>query len=229
MEARILVVDDDPHLREVVRFALEHAGFQVEQARDGAEAVERVRRRAPDLVVLDVMLPGLDGYEVCRAIRRFSDVPVLFLSSRGEELDRVLGLELGGDDYLAKPFSPRELVSRVRAILRRTRRLPGSAATAPTLVAGPLKLDVEAHRAWVGDAELNLTVTEFRILEVLMRRPGRAYARSELIERAYPGRHHVSERTLDSHIRRIRAKCREHGIDPVETVHGLGYRLADAI
>jgi two-component system OmpR family response regulator len=222
----ILVVDDDPRLREVVRYALSREGFEVREASDGVRALQAIREREPALIVLDVLMPELDGIEVCRQVRRTSEVPIVFLSSRGEELDRVLGLELGGDDYLTKPFSTRELVSRVKAVLRRSQRPavqadPGTGA----LCAGSIRLDPEAFRVWIGTDEIQLTVTEFRILQVLLSRPSRAWTRDELMDRAYPGRHHVSGRTLDSHVRRIRQKCRQAGLDPVETVHGLGYRL----
>lgn len=223
MAGRVLLVDDDPSLREVARYALDRAGFEVIEAEDGRQALERFGRHAIDLVVLDVLMPELDGLEVCRRIRATSQVPVVFLSSRGEEVDKVLGLELGGDDYLAKPFSPRELVSRVKAVLRRTR----PAAESTQVQAAGIRLDTEAFRAWAGEVEIQLTVTEFRLLEVLVRRPGRVFTRDELVERAYPGPHHVSDRTLDSHVRRIRQKLREGGLDPIETVHGLGFRLAE--
>ena len=219
MSAEILVADDDASLREVVRYALARAGFEVREAVNGADALRAFETAAPDLIVLDVLMPELDGLEVCRRIRQTSSVPILFLSSRGEELDRVLGLDSGGDDYLTKPFSPRELVSRVRAILRRT------AAPSAGLEAGSIRLDADGLLAWVGDVELDLTVTEFRLLEVLVRRPGRVFERAELVRRAYPGRHHVSDRTVDSHVRRIRQKLRDAGTDPIETVHGLGFRL----
>ena len=226
--ADILVVDDDESLREVVRYALDRAGFAVREADNGVKALQSVRQSPPDLVVLDVLMPEMDGLEVCRQLRKDSTVPIVFLSSRDEELDRILGLELGGDDYLTKPFSPRELVSRVKAVLRRSR---GAATNEDeeVLHVGPIHMNSDRHRVWVdGEAarqEVSLTVTEFRLLRVLMRRPGRVYTRDELVQRAYPGNHHVSDRTLDSHVRRIRAKFREHGLDPVETVHGLGYRL----
>ncbi len=225
--AEILVVDDDPRLREVVRYALSREGFSVREAADGAQALAYLERqpREPDLMVLDVNMPELDGMDLCRAIRRRSELPIVFLSSRGDELDRVLGLELGGDDYITKPFSTRELVSRIKAVLRRTRRRAESGEEEALLRAGRLCMDTARHRVYVGDEEVGLTVTEFRILQVLLRRPGRVYTRDELAERAYPGRHHVSERTLDSHVRRIRQKMRPRGLDPVETVHGLGYRL----
>ncbi len=225
--ANILVVDDDESLREVVRYALDRAGFAVREAADGQQALASVRSNPPDLVVLDVLMPEMDGLEVCRELRRDSQVPIVFLSSRDEELDRILGLELGGDDYLTKPFSPRELVSRVKAVLRRSRG--PEAKDEDVLRSGRIRMNSDRHRVFIdeggGSSEITLTVTEFRLLRVLLRRPGRVYTRDELVERAYPGNHHVSDRTLDSHVRRIRAKFREFGMDPVETVHGLGYRL----
>ncbi|MCB9745538.1 MAG: response regulator transcription factor [Alphaproteobacteria bacterium] len=225
MSSRILVVDDDPRLREVVRYALSRAGFDVQEASDGAKALEAFRAEVPDLIVLDVMMPEMDGLSVCREIRRDSEVPIVFLSSKDEELDRILGLELGGDDYVTKPFSPRELVSRVKAVLRRAKPREAPAGEGEVMSAGGVRMDLQQFRVWGGEVEVTLTVTEFRILQVLMRHPGRAYTRDELTERAYPGSHHVSDRTLDSHVRRIRAKFRELDLDPVETVHGLGYRL----
>lgn len=229
--AEVLVVDDDPRLREVVRYALSRAGFVVREAGDGAAALRAVAERPVDLVVLDVLMPELDGLAVCRELRRSSDVPVVFLSSRDEELDRVLGLEIGGDDYVTKPFSPRELVSRVKAVLRRTRTPRPTATEDPD--SGPLKvgevtLDPHTHRVHARDHELELTATEFRLLQALMTRPGRVYSRAELVSRAYEGHHHVSDRTVDSHIRRVRQKFRDHDLDPIETVHGVGFRLREA-
>lgn len=224
-QLEILVVDDDPSLREVVRYALAREGWTVHEASDGQEALEAADRLAPDLLVLDVMMPELDGLEVCRRVRVHSDVPIVFLSSRAEEIDRVLGLELGGDDYLPKPFSPRELVSRIKAVMRRARGPAPVVEEGASRLAAGIRLDLDEHRAWVGEQEVELTVTEFRLLGVLMRRPGRVYTRDELVEHGYPDKNHVSDRTLDSHIRRIRAKLREVGLDPVETVHGLGFRL----
>jgi len=225
--AEILLVDDDPRLREVVRYALSREGFTVREAANGVEALEALKRAPVDLLVLDVKMPEMDGMELCRQVRRTSEVPIVFLSSKDDELDRVLGLELGGDDYVTKPFSTRELVSRVKAVLRRTRPREAVAEDSEEAVlqVGALRMDQAKHRIHVGGEEVALTVTEFRILQVLMRRPGRVYTRDELADRAYPGRHHVSERTLDSHVRRIRQKMRPHDLDPVETVHGLGYRL----
>ncbi|MED5374462.1 MAG: response regulator transcription factor [Myxococcota bacterium] len=226
MSAEILVVDDDPKLREVVRYTLAREGYGVHEAGDGAQAWEMLQNLTPDLIVLDVLMPEMDGLELCRRIRQDSRVPILFLSSKDEELDKVLGLELGGDDYMAKPFSPRELASRVKAVLRRTR--PPSVSEAPNqeISHGALRMHTGQHRAWFGPVELPLTLTEFRLLQVLLQTPGHAFPRAELVHRAYPGNHHVSDRTLDSHVRRIRAKLREADAPAlIETVHGLGYRL----
>jgi len=220
---RILVVDDDPRLREVVRYALAREGFEIEEAGDGHAAIAACDARLPDLVVLDVVMPELDGIEVCRRIRQRSKVPILFLSSRGEEVDRVLGLELGGDDYVTKPFSPRELVSRVKAVLRRSGEEPDTSTG--TLQLGDVRLDPQEVRVFAGTTELELTATEFRLLQVLMTKPGRVYTRDELMTRGYEGTHFVSGRTLDSHIRRIRKKFKDTGRDPIETVHGMGFRM----
>ena len=222
--ATILVVDDDPNLREVLRYALARQGFVVREAQNGAEALRALAGAPVDLVVLDIVMPELDGIDTCREIRRTSRVPVVMLSSRDEELDRVLGLELGADDYVTKPFSTRELVARVKAVLRRAAPEP-AAERGRVLTVGTLKLDLDQHRAFAGATEVVLTVTEFGLLRALLGRPGKVYTRDELVERAYGENHHVSERTLDSHVRRIRQKFRETGLDPVETVHGLGYRL----
>jgi len=218
----VLLVDDDQNLREVAHYALSRAGFHVEEAANGRDALAAARARPPDLIVLDVRMPEMDGLEVCRELRKTSRVPIVFLSSADEEIDRVLGLELGGDDYLGKPFSPRELVARARAVLR---RLDPPAASKDVLRRGPLALDEERFEAsWNGNAVV-LTVTEFNLLAALLRAPGKVFTRDELISRAYDGIV-VSERTVDSHLRRVRAKLAAVGGEPIETVHGLGYRLA---
>lgn len=219
--AEILIADDDPRLRELVRYTLARAGFQVREAGDGRAALAAVQLRVPDLVVLDVLMPELDGISVCRELRRNHDVPVIFLSSRSEEVDRILGLDLGGDDYLAKPFAPGELVSRVKAVLRRTRKAP---STAPVVEAGRVRVDAAQFRAWVGEAELPLTRTEFRMLHTLVGAGGAVLSRDLLIRAAYEGVHYVSDRTVDSHIRGVRAKLRAHDADGIETVNGVGWR-----
>lgn len=225
----ILIVDDDPHLRDIVRFALEQGGFRVEEAADGQAAVDQVRRVSPALIVLDIMMPEMDGLEVCREVRRSHELPIVFLSSRDDEVDRILGLELGGDDYLTKPFSPRELVARVKAVLRRARPTPKSSTPAATevrpLLRGPLKLDEELFRAWWAEKEVVLTVTEFHLLAALLRVPGKVFTRDEMMTRVYDDGV-VSERTIDSHVRRVRQKFAAAGGEVIETVHGLGYRLA---
>ncbi|MFP2961956.1 response regulator transcription factor [Myxococcus sp. 1LA] len=225
----VLVVDDDPHLREIVRFALEQGGFRVDEAPDGRAALAQVDRALPALIVLDIMMPELDGLAVCREVRRKHELPIVFLSSRDDEVDRILGLELGGDDYLTKPFSPRELVARVKAVLRRARPTPAPEAEAPAAARmqsrGPLRMDAERWRAWWQDTEVVLTVTEFQLLATLLRVPGKVFTRDELMNRVYDDVV-VSDRTIDSHVRRVRQKFASAGGDVIETVHGLGYRLA---
>jgi two-component system OmpR family response regulator len=221
----ILVVDDDPHLREVVTYALGRAGFSVRTVRDGREALVEVDRRPPDLVVLDVMMPELDGLEVCRRIRAKGRLPIVFLSSRDEEVDRVIGLEMGGDDYITKPFSTRELVARVRAVLRRAAPLDPLEAEDTPLVWESLRLEPAARRVFVGEQEVILTATEFEMLAALLRSPGRVLRREVLAESTYGPGHHVADRTLDSHVSRMRRKLRASGVDPITAVRGVGYRL----
>jgi two-component system, OmpR family, response regulator len=223
--ATVLVVDDDGHIREVVRFGLEQAGYRVLEAADGRAALELARARPIDVVVLDIIMPEQDGLEVCRKLRERSQVPILFLSSRDDELDRVLGLELGADDYVTKPFSPRELVARVKALLRRAGSAPGDADDAAPLRRGQLTLDPQRCACSWGEAAVVLTVTELGLLRSLMGTPGRVYSRAELVDRAWGYGHHITERTVDSHIRRIRRKFDAVGGDPIETVYGFGYRL----
>jgi two-component system OmpR family response regulator len=232
--AHILLVDDDGHIREIVQFALKQAGHRVTEARDGALGWRAFQGDTFDLVILDIVMPELDGLELCRNIRKVSTLPILFLSSRDEELDRVLGLELGADDYITKPFSPRELVARVKAALRRYQEIlelkqAAGRESGPEEVLrhGDIRLDVLRHRCTVRGTELTLTVTEFDLLRTLLARPGRVFSRAELVEQAYGVGHHVSERTVDSHLRRVRQKLEAVGQDPIETVYGLGYRLKD--
>jgi two-component system OmpR family response regulator len=226
--AKILIVDDDPAIRDVVRFALTRAGFEAMEAADGPAALDAFAAAAPDLVVLDVLLPGLDGIEVCRELRRRSSVPILFLSSKEDEVDRVVGLELGGDDYIGKPFSPRELVARVRALLRRAAPARTPAPPAPQTLRrhGKLTLDLDFVRASWDGQEVQLTATEFGILRTLIGRPGKVYSRDDLMDGAYGVDKVVSDRTIDSHVRRLRAKFAAIGAAPVETLHGFGYKLA---
>jgi two-component system OmpR family response regulator len=221
---KILVVDDDAHIRDVVCFALRRAGFQPMTAANGRSALEVAAREMPALVVLDILMPELDGTAVCTRLRAKSDLPVIFLTSKDEEMDRILGLELGADDYVVKPFSPRELVARVKAVLRRRK---GSASeTEQKLTRGKLSIDSEEHVAsWAGSA-VALTATEFALLKAIAAQPRRAFTRENLMAAAYPDARFVSDRTIDSHVRHIRAKFQALGGDPIETVHGVGYKLA---
>lgn len=225
MANRILVADDDPHIRDVICFALEKAGMVTEAASDGAATLRQFERMIPDLVVLDIGMPEMDGLEVCRQLRRKSNVPILFLSARDEEIDRILGLEMGGDDYVTKPFSPRELVARVNTILRRARPMPDDAAPEP-LLHGRLALDPERRHATFDDQGIELTMIEFAIVKKLLARPSHALSRGQLMDASHATNIHVSDRTIDSHIRNIRAKFVANGCsDVIETVHGFGFRL----
>ena len=226
MSHSILVVDDDPHIREVVCFALDKAGMSTRAANDGAHALALTGEQSPDLIVLDINMPEMDGLELCRQLRRSSEVPILFLSSRDEEIDRVLGLELGADDYVTKPFSPRELVARINAILKRARGGAGTGDEDEIVRTGTLEIDPVEHRAlWHGE-EISLTATEFQLLLAMARQPRRVFSRDDLMRAVYAPGIHVSDRTLDSHVRHVRAKLTACGADGlIETVHGVGFRL----
>jgi two-component system, OmpR family, response regulator len=225
MAPSILVVDDDPHIRDVVRFAFEKTGLNISIAQDGKEALRQFDRKIHDLVVLDIGMPEMDGLEVCRQIRKTAETPILFLSARDEEIDRILGLEIGGDDYVTKPFSPRELVARVNAILRRSRSTPPSVES-KTLSHGGLAIDTGARIASFEGKPVQLTALEFSILRALLARPGFVFTRELILDAAYAGNIHVADRTIDSHIRNIRAKLAAAGSDSViETVHGVGFKL----
>jgi two-component system OmpR family response regulator len=224
--SRVLVADDEAHIREVVQYALVRDGHTVDLAANGEEALARLHRGGVDLVILDVLMPELDGMAVCRRMRATGRVPIIFLSSRTEETDRVLGLELGGDDYVTKPFSPRELAARVRAVLRRAAPdAPAIDPPPPPLVRGRLTIDRARAECTIDQHHvIPLTVTELRLLAALFEHPGRVLSRAQLIACAYDGDHHVTARTVDTHIRNIRAKLAVHGVDAIATVHGLGYR-----
>ncbi len=219
---KILVVDDDPQLRSLVGLALDRAGFAVVTAADGQSALMQAARELPDLIVLDQGLPELDGLEVCRRIRAKSEVPIVFLTARDDELDRVLGLELGADDYVTKPFSPRELVARIKAILKRAR---GGAAS-PVLRHGQVTVEPARHFCKVGEAEIPLTGTELAILKCLIQSPERVTTRPALVDQVWGAGSPVSDRTLDSHLRNLRAKLAEAGCpDAIDTLHGVGLRM----
>ncbi|MEU5423140.1 response regulator transcription factor [Streptomyces sp. NPDC001407] len=225
--ARVLVVDDDPTVAEVVAGYLDRAGFAVDRAADGPGALEKAAAFRPDLVVLDLMLPGMDGLEVCRRLRAAGPVAVIMLTARGDEDDRILGLELGADDYVTKPFSPRELVLRVGSVLRRAQvRAAAGPATAPPLRAAGLTLDPVARRAAKDGSELALTVREFDLLAFLLRHPGRACGREELMREVW-GWEFGDLSTVTVHVRRLRAKVEDDPARPrlIQTVWGVGYRF----
>jgi len=229
MSHRILVVDDDPHIRDVICFALEKAGMAASIAQDGVEALDRLEADGADLVILDIGMPEMDGLEVCRRIRKRGDTPILFLSARSDEIDRIIGLELGGDDYVTKPFSPRELVARVGAILKRAKTI----AAAPVeqdgvLQRGSLTLDAPRFQADFAGQAVPLTALEFAIMRMLAARPGIVFSRDRIMDVAYADNVHVSDRTIDSHVRNIRAKFAAVGCpSAIDTVHGVGFRLGD--
>jgi two-component system OmpR family response regulator len=227
MAHRILVADDDPHIREVICFALEKAGMVTDPVADGAAALRQFERKTPDLLVLDVGMPEMDGLDVCRELRKKSSVPILFLSARDEEIDRILGLEMGGDDYVTKPFSPRELVARVNVILRRARpQAQEEEKPEEALTYGRLALHPARHAAQYDGVDLDLTSIEFSIVKRLMARPAHVLSRQQIMDASHAPNIHVSDRTVDSHIRNIRAKFAAVGCkDAVETVHGVGFRL----
>ncbi len=221
----ILLIDDEPAVADVAVFALRDAGFEVRAAGTLAEGRKLLDRRPVDLLILDLGLPDGDGLDFCRELRRSSRLPVLMLTCRDGEIDRVLGLEIGADDYVVKPFSPRELAARVRSILRRVEN--GSLSAEEDLVQlGRLTIDRAEHRVLLDGSEIHLTPTEFEVLFILASSPRRVFPRVQLIERAYSGETYLSDRAIDSHIKGIRKKFQSEDprADPIETVHGVGYR-----
>ena len=224
MAAKILVVDDEAKIVKLVRAYLEQAGYSVVVAEDGQTALIQSRREKPDLVILDLGLPGIDGLDVARTLRREGDTPIIMLTARVDDTDRIIGLELGADDYVSKPFNPRELVARVRAVLRRT---AGSAPPVEILRGGDLVLDVSAHLVTLAGQPLDLTPTEFDLLQVFMQNPGRAFTRLELLDRVQGDAYEGYERTIDAHVKNLRAKLGDDPRHPryVQTVYGVGYKF----
>ena len=222
----ILVVDDEPKIVGLARDYLEHAGFAVVSASDGTEALARARTDHPDLVVLDLGLPKLDGLDVARVLRRDSNVPIVILSGRADESDKLVGLELGADDYLTKPFSPKELVARVRAVLRRVER---PALASDVIRAGDVTLDLPRMRVTAGGREVELTPTELQLLAALAREPGRVFTRSQLLDAVHGVAFESYERAIDAHVKNIRRKLEPDPREPhyLQTVHGVGYRFRD--
>ena len=226
---KILVVDDDPHIREVVLFALEKADMKGSEASDGVQAIKQFQASQPDLIILDINMPEMDGLEVCRELRKTSDVPILFLSSRDDEIDKVLGLELGADDYLTKPFSPREMIARVKVILKRAAPRAAKPKEQTSYQIGKMLLEPVKHQVSWNDQIIDLTATEFQILKGMIKQPERVFDRDNIMNFAYDVNIHVSDRTIDSHIRNIRHKFSDKGCDNIiQTIRGVGYKLAVA-
>jgi two-component system, OmpR family, response regulator BaeR len=221
---KILIVEDDKKIAELLSDYLEQANFNVSILKRGDTVVSEVRLNPPDVILLDIMLPGKDGMTICREIRAFSKVPILMLTAKVEEIDRLLGLELGADDYICKPFSPREVVARIKAVLRRSNPEP----TEERLIAGPIAINPESHKATAGDADLRLTPNEFELLKVLISRPGRVFTRSDLVSKIQGYDFDGYDRTIDSHIKNLRKKIDEllPGNKIIQTVYGIGYSFS---
>lgn len=226
MPKKILIVDDEPQIVEICRDYLKAAGYETVTASNGVQGVSLARREKPDLIVLDLMMPEMDGLDVCRAIRHESDVPIIMLTARVEETDKLIGLELGADDYITKPFSPRELVARVRTVLRRAE---GSSSPAEMIRAADLTLDRNRYVAALPTGEVSLTPTEFEILAALASQPGRIFSRGQLLMAARGVAFESYERAIDSHIRNLRRKIEPDDREPryIVTVHGVGYKFAE--
>ena len=229
MTRKVLVVDDDKKIVDLIRLYLEKDGFQVLAAHDGRSGLELARAADPDLIVLDLMLPHVDGLDVCQAVRAESDVPIIMLTARTTEADKLIGLEAGADDYLTKPFSPRELLARVRAVLRRARARPGASGAPAEIRAGDLVIDTRGHTVRRRGEPVSLTPKEFRLLLALAREPGRAFTRQELLERAFESDYDGLERTVDVHLMNVRRKIEADPARPVyvQTVYGVGYRFGE--
>jgi phosphate regulon transcriptional regulator PhoB len=226
MNTTILVVDDEPAIRDVLTYNLEKANYRVLQAQDGHHALRMAREQSPDLIILDLMLPGLDGFDVCRALRQEGKIPIIMLTALDEEVDRVLGLELGADDYVVKPFSIRELMARVKSVLRRTHPSPPE----PELRIAGLKLEAERHQVTFQGREIPVSPLEFGLLETLMRHRGIVLTRHQLLDQVWDYDYHGDLRTVDTTVKRLRRKLRaidEQAADMVQTVRGVGYRISD--
>lgn len=229
LEKPVLIVEDDRNTASLIRTYLDREGFESVTVHDGEQALEMVRRRPHGFVILDIMLPGLDGWEICREIRKFTDVPVLILTAREEEIDRVLGLSIGADDYVVKPFSPRELVERVKAILRRSR---GQITKTNAVISfGQLALDREKQKVTLNGRTVDLTSLEYRILQALMLAPGKVFSRDELLDACYPGGQTVVDRVIDVHVGKLRQKIEEDPGRPqfVLTRRGFGYSFNEEL
>lgn len=225
MSRKVLVVDDEKLIVKGIRFSLEQDDMEVDCAYDGEEALEMAKRKAYDIILLDVMLPKIEGFDVCRQIREFSDVPIVMLTAKGEDMDKVLGLEYGADDYITKPFNILEVKARIKAIMRRTSKKEVSAPVTKVITKGELKIDCESRRVFSGDRELNLTAKEFDLLELLATNPNKVYSRENLLNIVWGYEYPGDARTVDVHIRRLREKIEVNPSDPkyVYTKWGVGY------
>lgn len=221
----VFIVDDDPKLTKLLKTYFDKEGFVTYLAHEGTNAVEAIKEKKPDLVILDLMLPGMDGWEICRRLRKDSDVPIIMLTARDEETDRVSGLEMGADDYVSKPFSPREVIARAKAILRRTQK---PTEKVEPIRAGSLLIDIERHLVKKGNVALDVTPTEFKILELLVTNSGRVLTRLQIVERVQGYAFEGYERTIDAHMKNLRRKIEDNPRDPqyILTVYGVGYRFA---
>ena len=228
MNETILVVDDEPKIVKQARDYLERSGYRVLASADGKTALAMARHERPDLVVLDLNLPKLDGLDICRALRRESDVPIIMLTARVDEPDRLIGLELGADDYITKPFSPRELVARVRAVLRRVR---GGVRTPGLVRAADLEIDLHGHRVTRAGEPIHLTRSEFNLLAVLAQHPGQTFTRAQLLDRLHGVAYDGYDRSVDAHVKNLRRKLESDPADPryVLTVYGVGYKFTDEV
>jgi DNA-binding response OmpR family regulator len=230
LEETILLVDDDAALLEVVTIMLSQEGYRVVTATDGDEALEAMTRESPDLVILDIMMPRMSGFEVCRKIRAESEIPIVMLTAKSQSVDKVVGLELGADDYITKPFDTKELLARIRAILRRLER-QGEQKKNGTLTLGPISVDSGSYTATKNGKQLDLTPTEFKILSLLMRRPGQVFSREQISEAVSGHAQYLASRSIDVHILRLRGKVEDDPSSPVliQTVPGVGYRAARSV
>ena len=225
MSKKILVVDDEKLIVKGIRFSLEQDDMEVDCAYDGEEALEYARSREYDLVLLDVMLPKMDGFQVCQAIREFSDMPIVMLTAKSEDMDKILGLEYGADDYITKPFNILEVKARIKAIMRRTSRRHETAPTGKMIVKGTMRIDCESRRVFIGEREINLTAKEYDVLELLATNPNKVYSRENLLDLVWGADYPGDARTVDVHIRRLREKIEMNPSDPkyVHTKWGVGY------
>lgn len=228
MGNRVLVVDDEKLIVKGIRFSLEQDGMQVDCAYDGEEALEYARSNQYDIILLDVMLPKLSGFEVCQQIREFSGTPIVMLTAKGDDMDKILGLDYGADDYITKPFNILEVKARIKAIMRRTARKNEEKTAARTLESRGMRLDLDGRRAYINDREINLTAKEFEVLELLMKNPNKVYSREKLLDTVWGSDYPGDVRTVDVHIRRLREKVEETPSEPmyVHTKWGVGYYFA---